>query len=110
VREIAAVSTSVTAFVGATTLGPVNTPAHCFSFNDYGQQFGGLAAASEVSYAVRQFFEDGGSDAIVVRIAKGRRPLKKRLVEGIHALDKVYGRRRQVWDAHWRESRDRRTR
>ena len=86
-REIAGVPTSVTAFVGATKLGPVNTPAHCFSFDDYERQFGGLAAASDVSYAVRQFFENGGSDAIVVRIAKGRRPLKKRLVEGIHALD-----------------------
>src|SRR5688572_31042347 len=42
---------------------------------------------SEVSYAVRQFFANGGRDAIIVRIAKGRRPVKKRLVEGIHALD-----------------------
>jgi len=87
VRTIVGVPTSVTAFVGATKLGLVNTPAHCFSFDDYEQQFGGLAAASEVSYGVRQFFANGGSDAIVVRIAKGRRPLKKRFVEGIHALD-----------------------
>jgi phage tail sheath protein FI len=87
IRAIAGVPTSVTAFVGATKLGPVNRPAHCFSFDDYESGFGGLAAASEVSYAVRQFFANGGRDAIVVRIGKGRRPLKKRLVDAIHALD-----------------------
>lgn len=32
--------------------------------------FGGLAAESELSYAVRQFFDNGGSDAYVVRVPK----------------------------------------
>ncbi|MEO5739649.1 MAG: phage tail sheath family protein, partial [Vicinamibacterales bacterium] len=89
VRAIAGVPTSVTAFVGATKLGPANAPAHCLSFSDYEQQFGGLARTSDVSYAVRQFFANGGTDAVVVCIAKGRRPLAERIVAGIHALDRA---------------------
>lgn len=85
---IAGVPTSVTAFVGATKRGPVHAPAHCLSFDDYERQFGGLAATSEVSYAVRQFFANGGTDAIVVRIGNGRKPAAKRIVEALRTLDR----------------------
>ena len=78
----------MTAFVGITTRGRVNAPAHCFSFSEYEQQFGGLADTSEVSYAVRQFFANGGTDATVVRIAEGRQPLAERILDGVHALDR----------------------
>jgi len=69
VRTITGVSTSVAAFVGAAKRGPINSPTHVLSFSDFERSFGGLDVNSEMSYAVRQFFLNGGSDAWVVRVA-----------------------------------------
>jgi hypothetical protein len=71
VRTITGVSTSVAAFVGAAKRGPINKAVHILSYADYERRFGGLDAGSEMSYAVRQFFLNGGTDAWVVRLAKG---------------------------------------
>jgi uncharacterized protein len=68
VHAITGVSTSVTAFIGTAQRGPINTLADMFSFADYERQFGGLAESSEMSFGVRQFFNNGGSHAIVVRV------------------------------------------
>jgi len=69
VRTIAGVATSIAAFVGRTWRGPVDEPVMLFSYADYERQFGGLWRDSTVSYAVQQFFQNGGSQAIVVRTA-----------------------------------------
>ncbi|MBP2477014.1 phage tail sheath protein FI [Crossiella equi] len=71
VRTVAAVSTSVTAFVGYTSRGPVNEAVTITGFADFERRFGGLTSTSAVSYAVRQFFLNGGTVAVVVRVAKG---------------------------------------
>lgn len=71
VRTISGVATSVTAFVGYTARGPLNQAVRIFNFGDYERNFGGLDRESEISYAVQQFFLNGGSDAYVVRIADG---------------------------------------
>ena len=63
VRTIAGVSTSVTAFVGFLKRGPLNRAVRVSSFGDVGRVFGGLDADSEVSYALQQFFLNGGSEA-----------------------------------------------
>ncbi|MFF5125857.1 phage tail sheath family protein [Streptomyces syringium] len=68
VRTITAVSTSVAAFLGHTRRGPVDRPVTITSFADYERRFGGLASDSAVSYAVQQFFLNGGSVAVVVRV------------------------------------------
>lgn len=70
VRTITGVSTSVAAFVGYTARGPDNRAVRIFSFADFQRTFGGLASDSELSYAVQQFFDNGGSDAYVVRVPK----------------------------------------
>jgi phage tail sheath protein FI len=70
VHTIAGVATSITAFVGYTSRGLDNRAKHIFSFADYERSFGGLAADSEVSYAVQQFFANGGTEAYVVRVPK----------------------------------------
>ena len=70
VRTITGVSTSVAAFVGTAKRGPINKAVHILNFSDYERRFGGLAADSEMSYAVRQFFINGGTDSWVVRLAK----------------------------------------
>jgi phage tail sheath protein FI len=71
VHTITGVSTSVTAFVGYTARGAVNEPVHIFSFADFERAFGGLAIDSPLSYCVKQFFQNGGTETYVVRVAQG---------------------------------------
>src|SRR5215510_566752 len=68
VRTITGVATSIAAFVGRTWRGRVNEPIVLFSFGDFEREFGGLWRGSSVSYAVQQFFVNGGAQAIVVRV------------------------------------------
>jgi phage tail sheath protein FI len=68
VRTIVGVATSITAFVGSAPRGPVNTPFRIASFSDYVRRFGDLTRSSPMSYAVSQYFLNGGADAIIVRV------------------------------------------
>jgi uncharacterized protein len=68
VRTITGVATSITAFLGKTTKGPVNEPVTVNSFGDFERRFGGLSANSPLSYAVRDFYLNGGSQALIVRL------------------------------------------
>jgi phage tail sheath protein FI len=70
VRTIAGVATSITAFVGYTARGRDNRAVRVLSFADFERSFGGLASDSELSYAVQQFFANGGTDVYVVRVPK----------------------------------------
>ncbi|MBT2442713.1 phage tail sheath family protein [Streptomyces sp. ISL-36] len=69
-RTIVAVPSSIAAFVGYTARGPENVATRIFTFADFERLFGGLDRESELSYAVRQFFLNGGTDAYVVRVPK----------------------------------------
>jgi hypothetical protein len=64
-----------TAFVGRTLRGPLNTPVLVRSFADFQQVFGGLWQPSPLSYAVEHFFEQGGRQAVIVRVANGAAPV-----------------------------------
>jgi phage tail sheath protein FI len=68
VRTITGVATSITAFVGRTLMGPVNEAVTINSFGDFERNFGGLWLNSSLSYAVRDFYLNGGSQAIIVRL------------------------------------------
>ena len=68
VRTITGVATSITAFVGRAAAGPTNAPTMLTSFADYERQFGGLDVASPMSYAVRDFYLNGGTQALIVRV------------------------------------------
>jgi hypothetical protein len=68
VRTITGVATSITAFIGRAWRGPVNDPITINSYGDYERIFGGLWAESSMSYAVRDFYLNGGSQAIIVRL------------------------------------------
>jgi phage tail sheath protein FI len=74
-QPIARASAHVTAFVGRTLRGPVDRPILIQSFADFQQQFGGLWQPSPLSYSVEHFFEQGGRQAIVVRVANGAAPV-----------------------------------
>lgn len=67
VHTIAGVATSIAAFVGYTASGIDNRAQQILSFADYERLYGPLASDSELSYAVQQFFSNGGSQAYVVR-------------------------------------------
>ncbi|XHX79886.1 MAG: phage tail sheath family protein [Stenomitos frigidus ULC029] len=68
VRTITGVATAITAFVGQAYQGPVNTAVRVQSYAEYERQFGGLWIKSPLSYMVQQYFLNGGSDAIVIRV------------------------------------------
>ncbi|MGP6159683.1 MAG: phage tail sheath family protein [Vulcanimicrobiaceae bacterium] len=77
VHTITGVATSITAFVGAAPRGPVNTPVAIFSYADFQRTFGGMTTAVlpgtsvplySMAFAVNDFFLNGGSQAIIVRV------------------------------------------
>jgi uncharacterized protein len=67
VRTITGVATSITAFIGRALHGPVNEPVVVNSYADFERIFGGLWVESTLSYAVRDFYLNGGSQALIVR-------------------------------------------
>jgi Bacteriophage tail sheath protein len=70
VRTITGVATSITAFLGKAVRGPTDDPVTITSFGDYERIFGGLQRDYPLSYAVRDFFANGGGQAILVRLYK----------------------------------------
>ena len=62
------VATSITAFIGSALRGPTELPGSVNSFADFEQLYGGLWAQSTLGYAVQQFFLNGGSRALIVRV------------------------------------------
>lgn len=73
-QPIARTRTQLTAFVGRTLRGPVDSPVVMRSYSDFQQIFGGLWQPSPLSYAVEHFFEQGGRTAVVVRVANAAAP------------------------------------
>ncbi len=73
-QPIARTRAQLTAFVGRTLRGPVDTPVVIHSFADFQQTFGGLWQPSPLSYAVEHFFEQGGRHAVIVRVVNSAAP------------------------------------
>src|SRR6476620_586532 len=67
VRPITGVATSTAAFIGTFTRGVIDETVQLLSMSDFEREYGGLNRAREASYAVQQFFLNGGSEAWVVR-------------------------------------------
>jgi phage tail sheath protein FI len=70
VRTIVGVATSITAFMGRARFGPVNEPVIINSFGDFERRFGGLGVTYPMAYAVRDFYSNGGGQALIVRLYK----------------------------------------
>lgn len=70
VRTITGVATSITAFIGRASRGSVNEPITINSFADFERMFGGLGVNYPLSYAVLDFYLNGGGQAIMVRLFK----------------------------------------
>lgn len=69
VHTITSVGTSITAFIDFFREGPMNEPVEIFGMADFQRIFGGLDDRSEASYALAQYFLNGGGSAYVVRTA-----------------------------------------
>src|SRR3990170_867542 len=71
VHTLTGVSTSIAAFVDFFREGPMNEAVQIFGMTDFNRAYGGLDDRSEASYAIYQFFLNGGGEAHVVRVASG---------------------------------------
>ncbi|RQO54793.1 phage tail protein [Paucibacter sp. KBW04] len=81
VRSIASVPTSIALFVGWAARGPGDRAVRINNFSDYQRNFGPLDRRSPLSYGVKQFFDNGGGDAYVLRLL-GAGALASRVVNG----------------------------
>src|SRR5258708_39253891 len=72
VRTITGVATSITAFVGWAPQGPDTRALRIGSYSDYERYYGGLHPQSEMGYSVKQYFENGGSDADILLLTNPR--------------------------------------
>ena len=91
-RTIAGSPTSITAFVGRAARGITETPVTVTSFADFDREFGGLWEGSTLGFAVRDFFANGGTTAIVVRLHRpetGRRAKPPRAALAVGTLELV---------------------
>jgi uncharacterized protein len=72
VHTITGVATSIAAFVGWANMGPTDHAVLVQSWSDFANQFGGLTNNSGqpnyLGYAVNQFFNNGGSQAYIIRL------------------------------------------
>ncbi|MEY2395819.1 MAG: uncharacterized protein QOF94_2164, partial [Acidobacteriaceae bacterium] len=73
-HTIEGVSTSTAAFIGRAIRGEVDQPIQVTSFEDFERVFGSRYTGSALGFAISDFFENGGSNAIVVRVFQPEGP------------------------------------
>lgn len=73
VHTITGVATSISAFFGRASKGPINKAVRILSPADYKRNFGDPHPKSDLADSVRLFFTNGGTEAYIIRIAKGAR-------------------------------------
>ncbi|MDH3614043.1 MAG: hypothetical protein OEU90_07590 [Gammaproteobacteria bacterium] len=61
------------AFVGRALRGPLNNPVLIHSFGEFRRRFGDVWTRSSLGPAAQQYFEHGGRDLYIVRVANGAR-------------------------------------
>ncbi len=91
VRTIVGVATSVGAFVDYFTRGPMSHAIQIFGYADFEREFGGLDTLSEASYAIRDFFRNGGSEAWVIRVGASPGGVDSFATARVDLLDGVGG-------------------
>ncbi len=85
-QSISRLATARTAFVGRTLRGPVDRPVFIKSFAEFQHVFGGLWQPSLLGYAIEQYFDNGGREALIVRVVNGARSATLTLKAGEQAL------------------------
>jgi len=82
VRPIAGASTSDTAFVDYFPRGTIDRAVRITSLSDFEREFGGLDPNSEASYAIQQYYLNGGRIAWVVRVVAPDAEAASRVLSG----------------------------
>jgi len=83
VRTIMGVATSITALIGRAVKGETNEPKSVMNYGEFTRLFGGLHVDFPMSYAVKDFFLNGGGQAVIVRLfKKGAKLAKATLTKG----------------------------
>lgn len=72
-QAIEASTETTTAFVGRALRGPVNLPVVVHSFGEFRRRFGDVWTRSSLGPAAQTFFEHGGRNLIIVRVANKAR-------------------------------------
>jgi len=109
VRTITGVATSIAAFIGRASRGPTDgdkdSPVTINSFGDFERIFGGLWVDSSLGFAVRDFFLNGGNQAIIVRLyhPENAKPSKSKVTVGDIKLEAAYEGK---WGAYLRATVD----
>jgi len=68
VKTIIGVGTSITVFIGRAQRGPTDDYTLIHNFTEFGRIYGGLSAEYNMSYAVYQYYQNGGTDAVIIRV------------------------------------------
>ena len=69
---IAGVATSIALFIGWAPQGPLDRALRIAGFSDYQRSYDSLDAGSLLGSAIRQFYDNGGVDAYVLRLVGDR--------------------------------------
>lgn len=77
---------STAAFIGRTLRGPLDTPVMVHHLGEFRRRFGDSWTRSSLGPAVRQFFEHGGRNLVIVRVANNARGALLRLPAGRSSL------------------------
>ena len=90
-QRIAVRRETVVAFLGPAPRGPVNIPVTIRSVDEYLKRFGSPDNSDRLQYSLRQFFDNGGTKAIVVRVSPSSRRSQLSLLglSGALVLDAV---------------------
>ncbi len=83
VRPIEAAGTSTAAFFGVAERGPINEVKKIFNFTQFQNTYGGFLRDYYLAHAVYQFFNNGGTQCYVGRIASGAQ------TAGVTVLDRT---------------------
>ena len=67
-HNVTPLATNIAAFIGRTMCGPVDEPKTVYSYEEFKRQFGGLQFDYPLSYALQDFFNNGGSQAVIARL------------------------------------------
>lgn len=97
-NPIEGVSTSTGAFVGVTERGAIGKSGFVTSWKDFQKQYGGYLDNSYLPYAVRGFFENGGTRAFISRAVHftGNAKTSTSATAELKVLEEIVG----IFDAH----------
>lgn len=97
-QQIESASTTITAFIGRTDMGPTNKPVSVRSVYEFENNFGVLSESNMLGYSMKSYFDNGGVEAIIVRPTRAKKHIRnsvfigssrESMKRGLYALDRV---------------------